>query len=120
MESRPDLFDVVELLVDIPVRNLRVGDRGTVVDRYPDGAVEVEFVTKEGKTLASCPVTHEQIIVVWQAKAKAWVPVDEQIASLVARLPRESEKDVLDFVRFLHLRRQSSSVEPLVTAQDLG
>ncbi len=120
MKPKPDLFDVIELLVDLPAYNLRVGDRGTVVDCYPDNTVEVEFVTEEGKTLASCSISPEQFIVVWQAEANAWIPVDEQIATMVARLPRDSEQNVLDYVRFLHLQRQSLPVDALATAQDAG
>lgn len=120
MGSRPDLFDVVELLVDLPAHNLRAGDRGTVVDCYPDNTFEVEFVTERGERRASCPLSPEQFIVVWQAEARAWVPVDEQIAALVARLPRGSEQEVLDFVRFLHLRRRASAIEPLAAVGEAG
>lgn len=120
MESGPDLFDVVELLADLPAHNLRAGDRGTVVDCYADNTFEVEFVTEHGETRVSCPISSEQFIVVWQAQARAWVPADEQIAALVARLPRGSEQEVLDFVRFLHLRRQSSAIESLAAAEEAG
>lgn len=39
----PKLFDIVELLVDLPESNLRLGARGAIVDCYSDGNYEVEF-----------------------------------------------------------------------------
>jgi hypothetical protein len=41
----PDLFDVIELAVDLPERGLRAGMQGTIVERYP-GAYEVEFTNE--------------------------------------------------------------------------
>ena len=34
---KPDLFDVVELLITLPDHDLKVGEQGTIVELYPDG-----------------------------------------------------------------------------------
>lgn len=100
----PDLFDVVELTVDIPDRSLHAGMHGTIVDCYPDDVYEVEFADEEGETLDFLALSTKQFIVVWRAKTKSWVSVAERIAALLAHLPEETEQEVLDFARFLHAR----------------
>jgi hypothetical protein len=46
-------LDLVALARDVPEHGLQSGDVGTVVHCYQDGlAVEVEFITAAGKTLA--------------------------------------------------------------------
>jgi len=52
----------------------------------------------------------EQFIVVWRARTKEWVPIAERVAALTSHLPEEAGKEVLDFARFLHARRQRSLV----------
>ncbi|MGB9872509.1 MAG: DUF4926 domain-containing protein [Anaerolineae bacterium] len=111
MKNGPDLFDVVELLVDLPEYHLRVGARGAIVHCHPDNTYEVEFTNEEGETLALCPLSPQQFIVVWRARTRAWVPASEQIAALLTRLPEEMEREVLDFARFLHARRQQQQGE---------
>lgn len=46
------LLDVVELIKDLPEHRLRAGMRGAVVDRYGNDEYEVEFVGRNGETLA--------------------------------------------------------------------
>ena len=104
----PDLFDVVELTVDIPERGLRAGMQGTIVHCHPGDAYEVEFTNEAGETLDFLALRPEQFIVVWRAKTKKWVPIAERIAALMAHLPEEAGQEVLDFARFLHARRQQS------------
>lgn len=107
----PDLFDVIELTVDIPERGLRAGRQGTIVHCHPGDAYEVEFTNEAGETLALCTLSPNQFIVVWRAKTKEWVPIAERIAALMSQLPEEARKEVLDFARFLHARRQQSLAE---------
>jgi hypothetical protein len=46
-------LETVVLLYDAPQHDLKAGDVGAVVHRYADNkAVEVEFVTAEGRTVA--------------------------------------------------------------------
>lgn len=46
------LLDVVDLLKDLTERGLRRSDLGTVVQLYEPDALDVEFVTAAGKTVA--------------------------------------------------------------------
>ena len=39
--TEPELFDVIELLVDLPAFNLRVGEGGAIVECLGDGKYEV-------------------------------------------------------------------------------
>jgi hypothetical protein len=45
-------LECVVLAEDIPDHGLRAGDLGTVVEVYPGGGVEVEFVRGSGATQA--------------------------------------------------------------------
>jgi hypothetical protein len=103
---QPELLDIVEVLVDLPVHALQAGARGTVVHCYPDNAFEVEFVNEDGETTALCPIPAAQCIVVWKASTKQWLPAEEQAADLVSHLPEEAKQEVLDFARFLHARKR--------------
>lgn len=47
-----ELLEIVVLERDLPEHGLRRGDLGTVVEHYPPGGLEVEFVTTSGKTEA--------------------------------------------------------------------
>lgn len=103
----PKLFDVVELLVDLPAQGLWAESRGVIVECYPDQAYEVEFTNSEGETLAMMVLNPSQFIVVWKAETKIWVSVAEQIEALVSRLMDDTRQEVLDFARFLYKRRLS-------------
>jgi len=70
-ERVPDLFDVVELTVDIPERGLRAGMQGTIVECHPDDAYEVEFTNELGETLDFLALRPQQFIVLWRAKTRA-------------------------------------------------
>jgi hypothetical protein len=65
---QPELFDVVGLLVDVPDRSLRAGDRGAIVECYPDSACEVEFTNDAGETTALCSLSSEQFLVIWRVQ----------------------------------------------------
>ena len=52
MNSQFHELDTVVLLRDLPEAGLRAGDLGAVVQVYSPDAVEVEFVTASGRTLA--------------------------------------------------------------------
>ena len=119
---QPALFDTVELLVDLPAHNLRSGSLGAIVHAYDNGTYEVEFTNTEGETIALCPLSTEQFIVVWQAKTRRWLPVAEHVAALVFHMPEEAGREVLDFARFLYERRQrqgsASAAHPTATSQE--
>jgi hypothetical protein len=102
--TEPELFDAIELLVDLPEENLGAGVRGAIVECYEDGKYEVEFTNEEGETLALYTLSSEQFIVVWKAKTKSWLSVSEQIAAAISHLSEERQREVLDFTRSLYQR----------------
>lgn len=61
------LYDSCTLLVDLPAdalldRDLRVGDRGAIVEIYNDGATcAVEFFEDDGSTIGLAWLSAEQI-----------------------------------------------------------
>lgn len=117
----PDLFDVIELTVDIPGRGLHVGIQGTIVHCHPGDVYEIEFTDEAGETLDFLALRPEQFIVVWRAKAKEWVSTAERIAALMAPLSEGAEQEVLDFARFLRARRQQPVVaQKLMTKEATG
>lgn len=46
------VLDTVALVRDIPAAGLREGDLGAVVEIYPNGDAEIEFVAASGRTQA--------------------------------------------------------------------
>jgi predicted urease superfamily metal-dependent hydrolase len=56
-----DLLDSVILLHDIPAHDLRAGDRGAVVEVYAPDAVEVEFFSPEGETIAVVTISPAEV-----------------------------------------------------------
>ena len=53
--------DVVALKTDLPKHGLKRSDIGAAVVVYPDGAMEVEFVTFGGDTVALVHLHPEQV-----------------------------------------------------------
>ena len=109
---QPALFDVIEVLVDLPEHHVQAGTQGTIVHGYPNNVFEVEFVNEEGETTALFPLLSTQFIVVWKASTKQWLPAEEQAADLVSHLPVEAKQEVLDFARFLHTRKLTKPKSP--------
>ena len=79
--TKPELFDLIELLVDLPEYNLRAEIQGAIVECYSDGK-HVEFTNQDGETLALSTLSSEQFVVVWKAKTKSWLSVSEQIGAV--------------------------------------
>jgi Domain of unknown function (DUF4926) len=105
MMLSPELFDVVELLVNLPDQGLQVGAQGAIVDQYKDQSYEVEFTNGAGETIALVVLRLEQFVVAWRSQSKTWVPVAERFEALVAALPEDTLLEVFDFARFVHSRR---------------
>ena len=101
---KPMMYDSIELLVDLPEHNLRAGMQGAIVHQYDEQSFEVEFANEDGETLALCPLTLEQFIVIWQAESEQAVSVIDQVGQIVARLPQDPQKQLLEFARYLSLR----------------
>ncbi len=101
----PELFDVVELLVNLPEAGLQLGAQGAIVEQYPDQFYEVEFANGAGETIALVTLMAPQFVVVWRSSSKASVPVVERFEALMATLPEEALQEVFDFARFIQSRR---------------
>ena len=56
-----DTLESVVLTRNIPEHGLQMGDLGTVVQVYPGGAIEVEFVTCSGATQALLTLGEEDV-----------------------------------------------------------
>lgn len=101
----PEVFDVVELVVDLPRQGLYAGMQGTIVEIHQAGAAyEVEFTDEQGQALNWLALSPEQFVVVWEARSQQWVPLAQRVADLVARLPEAAGGEVLEFARFLSVR----------------
>ena len=99
--KQPGLFDLVELLVDLPENELQAGGRGTIVECYDNDTYEVEFSDSDGETLALCTLSPKQFIIVWQAETKSWLSLSEQITDVVEDLDTAKQEEVLKFARSL-------------------
>ena len=91
---QPELFDIVELLSDIPKLNLKTGDRGAIVEKYSDRDYEIEFTNKDGETVALCTLPFHKFIIVWQTKTQNWVSLSDRIAAIVQKLSREKQREI--------------------------
>ncbi len=63
MKKEINLLDTVALLEDLPQRNLRRGEVGTIVEVLAPDVYEVEFCDDEGQTYAEFALRGEQLIV---------------------------------------------------------
>jgi len=108
---KPTLYDTIELLIDLPENNLRGGIQGAIVHQYNESDFEVEFANSQGETESLCLLSLNQFIVIWQAETAQPVSVLEQVAQIVARLPEAPQVEVLDFARFLSVRKSSLKLE---------
>lgn len=113
----PDIGDVIELIVDIPKRNCRVGMQGTIVLKHNQEAYEVEFTNDAGETLDFFALQPEQFVVIWRAETGQSVPLVEQAATIIANLPDEAAREVLDFARFLSFRGQKVAIKEHTSTQ---
>lgn len=103
----PELFDTVEVILDVPSENIRAGMQGAIIEDFSDGAYLVEFANEYGETLEMPVLKATQFIVVWRNATHEPVPLAEQAAALVAHLPEATAHQVLDFARFLAARSQT-------------
>ena len=105
----PDIGDIIEIVRDIPKKNLRAGTRGAVVHCHGNDFYEIEFTDKDGETLDFLALNAINFVVVWRAKNRRWIPIAEQTSALVAALPDDAARQVLDFALILSLQTYQSS-----------
>ena len=99
---KPELFDIVELLVNLPECQQSIGDRGSIVECHDLNHFEVEFSNESGETTALCVLSSQQFIIVWQAKTKQWLTNTDKITAIFDNLSENKREKVLDFARFLY------------------
>lgn len=105
----PDIGDIVEIVMDIPEKNLRAGMRGAVVHYHGNDVYEIEFTDKNGETIDFSAIHAKQFIIVWRAENRQWTPIAEQTSALVAGLSDDAAKQVLNFARFLSAQTHQSA-----------
>lgn len=101
---QPELFDVVELLVNLPEYNLFLGAQGTIVECYNDEDFEVEFANEAGETTALCTLPRQNFIVVWKSSSKQWLPIADKVAAILNQLSESKQEEVLNYARFIYQR----------------
>jgi hypothetical protein len=99
---KPELFDVVELLVNLPESQQSIGTQGSIVECHDLNHFEVEFSNEAGETTALCVLLPQQFIVVWQAQTKQWLTTTDKITAIFDNLSENKREEVLDFARFLY------------------
>lgn len=98
---KPELFDIIELLVNLPEQKQLIGNQGAIVECLDD-KYEIEFTNKDGDTIAQCALSTNQFLVVWRAKSKQWVSISERIDTVIDKLSDDKKQEVLNYVRFLY------------------
>jgi hypothetical protein len=63
MSKRINLLDTVALVEDLPQRNLKQGEVGTVVELLAPDVYEVEFCDDDGQTYAMFALRADQLLV---------------------------------------------------------
>ena len=63
MKSKVKLLDVVALTDDLPERELRHGQVGTVVEVLAPDVYEVEFTDNDGRTYAELAINADKLLV---------------------------------------------------------
>lgn len=71
MNQKIELLDTVALADDLPERELRQGEVGTVVEVLGPGVFEVEFSDDDGQTYAEFAVRQDQLILLHN-QGKGW------------------------------------------------
>jgi hypothetical protein len=100
--NKSELFDIIELLVDVPEYNLKVGTQGTIVECYDGQFYEIEFANSQGETELTCALSEKDFIVVWQAASKTWLFISNKAEILINLLSDNDQTKVLEFARSLH------------------
>lgn len=99
---KPELFDIVELLVNLPEHNQFIGSQGAIVECYDDRNFEIEFSNEDGETTALCTLSDRQFIVVWQSATKQWITTTEKVISILDYLPETKQEQILNYARSLY------------------
>jgi hypothetical protein len=63
MQKKFELLDTVALLEDLPQRNLKKGEVGTIIEILAPDVFEVEFSDDDGQTYAMFALREDQLMV---------------------------------------------------------
>jgi Domain of unknown function (DUF4926) len=99
---KPELLDVIELLVNLPEHQQLIGTQGTIVECHDLNHFEVEFCNESGETTALCVLSPQQFMVVWQAQTKQWLTSTDKITAIFGNLPENKREEVLGFALSLY------------------
>ncbi|NCO75358.1 MAG: DUF4926 domain-containing protein [Cyanobacteria bacterium] len=99
---KPELFDVVELIIDMPDKNIFIGSQGTILEDYGDNAYEIEFANENGETIYLSSFTRDQFIVIWKNSTKQWVSISDKLMSIINKLSEKNQEEVFNFARSLN------------------
>ena len=102
--TNPELFDIVEILVNLPEQKQFIGSQGTIVECHDDHNFEIEFADDNGVTTALLALSDNQFIIVWKSATKQWIPTTEKVISLLDHLPENKQEEILNYARFLYQR----------------
>jgi Domain of unknown function (DUF4926) len=114
--KNPELFDIIELLIDLPDRSLCAGEsrsetlreRGAICEEYENSQYEIEFTNSDGESIALVALSLDAFVVVWRSTSKTWVPIAEKIQAIVSTLPEENLSKVFEFARSVHNEKISA------------
>ncbi len=99
---KPELFDIVELLVNLAEYQQFIGSQGAIVECHDDHNFEVEFTNEEGETTALCNLSDKQFIVVWKSATKQWLPTSDKITAIIHNLAPNKQEEILNYARFIY------------------
>jgi|688.fasta_scaffold2073435_1 hypothetical protein len=98
---QPNELDIIELLRSKPELSLTVGDRGTILEVYPDRQYLVEFADDNGETIALCDLDRSDFVVTWQAETERTVSIEERFLSVISQLSSQRQQQAWEFMRLL-------------------
>lgn len=101
MMNKIEVFDGIELLVDLPELNLNLGGRGEIVYAHPEGTYEVKFSDRQGETIGLCTLSSDQFALVWREETEHSLSLKEELTATLDRLSEEHQQQVLEFARSL-------------------
>lgn len=99
---KPELFDIIELIVNLPEYNQFIGSQGAIVECFNDNKYEIEFTNEDGETIAQCALSSDKFIVVWETKTQQWVSINDKLNAVINNLSETKKQEVLNFARFLY------------------
>jgi hypothetical protein len=98
----PELFDIVELLVNVPENNLFIGTQGAIVECHSDRDFEVEFSNSKGETVVLCTLSSNDFIIVWRSATKQWLKASEKVIAILNQLSEGQHEEILNYARFIY------------------